>query len=126
METSEKSKRCAGKSSRRYFRRNIILNSSLCAKMNEFLRLVQGTMTVAEYEKKYTELSNYALPIIANEVDRCKRFEEGLRREIRTLVIASSAEWAEFSKLVEVAMKVEKSLTKEKQKRDSHRSRRPI
>lgn len=60
------------------------------AKRNEFLRLVQGSMTVVEYKKKYTELSKYALPIIANEADCCKRSEEGLRREIRTPVTTSA------------------------------------
>jgi len=39
------------------------------AKWNEFLRLIQGSMTVAEYEKKYTELSKYATTIIANETN---------------------------------------------------------
>lgn len=34
------------------------------------MRLVQGNMTVAEYEKKFTELAKYALALIAEEVDK--------------------------------------------------------
>ena len=44
----------------------------------EFLRLVQGSMFVAEYEKKFTELARYALALKAKKADKCKRFEEGL------------------------------------------------
>lgn len=36
-------------------------NSYRDAKLAEFLRLVQGTMIVAEYEQKFINLSKYAL-----------------------------------------------------------------
>lgn len=63
---------------------------SFCdANRNEFLRLVQGSMFIAEYEKRYTKLAKYAMTIIADETDWCKRFEEGLQKEIRTPVTAS-------------------------------------
>ncbi|XP_050941949.1 uncharacterized protein LOC127149836 [Cucumis melo] len=40
--------------------------STYCeAKRDEFLRLKQGSLSVAEYERKYTELSRYADVIIA-------------------------------------------------------------
>ena len=90
-------------------------------KRNEFLKLVPGSMTVAKYKKKYTELSKYAITIIADEADWCKRFEEGLWEEIRTLVTAS-AEWVDFSKLVEAAMCVERSLAERKIEGESVRS----
>lgn len=70
-------------------------------------------------------LSTYVHSIIADESNRCKRFEEGLRREIRTPVTAS-VKWKEFSKLVEAAMRVEKNLTDENLERDSHRSEHVI
>src|ERR1051325_3609979 len=79
------------------------------AKLEEFLKLVQGNSTVAEYEKKYTELSRYAHSLDTNEIDRCKRFEDGLREEIRTPIIASTA-WVDYATLVETAMRVEKSV----------------
>lgn len=80
-------------------------------------------MSVAEYEKKYTELAKYAMVVIADETDRCKRFEEGLQKEIRTPVIAS-VEWSDFAKLVEAAMRVEKSIAKEKAEKEVHRGGR--
>lgn len=68
-------------------------------------------------KKEYTKLSKYATTIVVDEADRCKRFEKGLPEEIRTLVIAS-AEWTDFSKLVEAAMRIERSLAKRKQERE--------
>lgn len=69
--------------------------------------------TLADYEKKFTELSKYTTTIIASEEDCCKRFEGGLRKEIQTLLTACS-KWIEFSKLVETTLKVERSLEDEK------------
>ena len=58
---------------------------------------------MAEYECKYTELSQYADVIVASELDRCRRFERGLRSEIRTHV-TTIANWSNFSQLVETAL----------------------
>ncbi|KAL0551526.1 hypothetical protein IC582_010615 [Cucumis melo] len=88
--------------------------STYCeAKRDEFLGLKQGSLSVAEYERKYTELSRYADVIVASESDRCRRFERGLRFEIRTPVTAI-AKWTNFSQLVETALRVEQSITEEK------------
>ncbi|XP_038890030.1 uncharacterized protein LOC120079741 [Benincasa hispida] len=84
------------------------------AKRDEFLRLTQGTMSVVEYEQKFTELSQYALPIIAEEKDRCRKFEQGLRKEIKTPV-TSTANWLDFNQLVERATRVERSLADDEQ-----------
>lgn len=79
------------------------------SKRNEFLRLVQGSRSVAKYEKKFTELAKYAMVVIADEIDRCKQFEEVFQKEIQTLVTAS-AKWSDFAKLVKASMRVEKNL----------------
>ncbi|XP_038895839.1 uncharacterized protein LOC120084006 [Benincasa hispida] len=84
-------------------------NSFRDAKRDEILRLTQGMMSVSEYEQKFTELSQYALPIIAEERDRCKKFEQGLSKEIRTPV-TSTTNWLDFNQLVEIATQVERSL----------------
>ncbi|KAA0037515.1 uncharacterized protein E5676_scaffold808G001020 [Cucumis melo var. makuwa] len=83
------------------------------AKRDEFLELKQGSLSMAEYERKYTELSRYAGMIMASESDRCHRFERGLRFEIRTPVTAI-AKWTNFSQLVETALRVEQSIVEEK------------
>ncbi|KAA0067829.1 retrotransposon protein, putative, Ty3-gypsy subclass [Cucumis melo var. makuwa] len=88
--------------------------STYCeAKRDEFLGLKQGSLSVAEYERKNTELSRYADVIVAFESDRCRRFERGLRFEIRTPVTAI-AKWTNFSQLVETALRVEQSIAEEK------------
>ncbi|KAA0053247.1 DNA/RNA polymerases superfamily protein [Cucumis melo var. makuwa] len=47
--------------------------STYCeAKRDEFLGLKQGSLLVAEYERKYTEISRYADVIVAYESDRCR------------------------------------------------------
>ncbi|KAA0046243.1 DNA/RNA polymerases superfamily protein [Cucumis melo var. makuwa] len=53
------------------------------AKRDEFLGLKQGSLLVAEYERKYTKLSWYADVIVASESDKCRRFERGLHFEIQ-------------------------------------------
>ena len=40
-------------------------------------------MTVTEYAAKFTQLSRYALNVIADEQIRDKQFQEGLRLNIR-------------------------------------------
>ncbi|KAJ4701059.1 Retrotransposon protein, putative, Ty3-gypsy subclass [Melia azedarach] len=60
------------------------------AKRNEFLMLVQGSMTVEDYENKFTELLRFASDVIRDETDKCKRFEAGLRNDIRRSVAGSS------------------------------------
>ncbi|KAL0536718.1 hypothetical protein IC582_025678 [Cucumis melo] len=82
------------------------LNIYCEAKRDEFLGLKQGSLLVVEYERKYNELSLYADVIVASESDRCRRFERGLRFEIRTPVTAT-AKWTKFSQLVETAFHVE-------------------
>uniref|UniRef100_A0A9I9EJZ1 CCHC-type domain-containing protein n=1 Tax=Cucumis melo TaxID=3656 RepID=A0A9I9EJZ1_CUCME len=73
--------------------------STYCeAKRDEFLGLKQGSLSVAEYERKYTKLSRYADVIVASESDRCRRFEKGFVLKY----------------LVETALRVELSITEEK------------
>ncbi|XP_022891967.1 uncharacterized protein LOC111406831 [Olea europaea var. sylvestris] len=79
------------------------------AKQEEFLKLIQGQMTIAEYQVKFIELSKYAQVLVNNVIDKCRRFENGLREEIRSVVTAAG--WNEFGKLVESALRVEKSIS---------------
>lgn len=74
-------------------------------KHNEFLHLLHGEMTVAKYGKKFTELAKYALTMVDSKKERCRRFEKGLKQEIR-MSIAASVVWCKFSKLVEAALRV--------------------
>ncbi|CAL8167517.1 unnamed protein product [Prunus armeniaca] len=51
-------------------------------KMEEFLHLEQGTMTVLEYEKKFNELSKYCVPLVEDENKKCQFFTGGLNASI--------------------------------------------
>ena len=53
------------------------------AKVREFTNLRQGAMSVSEYEVKFDQLSRYAMHLAATEQDKCTKFEDGLRLEIK-------------------------------------------
>ncbi|CAL8168055.1 unnamed protein product [Prunus armeniaca] len=57
-------------------------------KMEEFLQLEQGTVTVLEYEKKFNELSKYCVPLVEDENKKCLLFTRGLKASIRDIVIS--------------------------------------
>ena len=54
----------------------------------DFLALRQGSTTVVEYERRFDELSRYAMKFTSTEANRAKRFEEGLRPVIREKLVA--------------------------------------
>ena len=56
------------------------------ARRKEFLNLVQGSKSVAEYESEFLRLSRYASGIVATEYEHSVRFEDGLRDELRVLI----------------------------------------
>ncbi|KAA0062038.1 hypothetical protein E6C27_scaffold89G003760 [Cucumis melo var. makuwa] len=82
------------------------------------MNLVKGELTVAGYEKQFTELAKYALAFVVDETDKCKRFEEGLQTEIIALV-TTSMDLFHFSKLVEAAMRVERCMEVDKKNKIS-------
>ncbi|KAA3464255.1 DNA/RNA polymerases superfamily protein [Gossypium australe] len=83
------------------YQRKYIGASYMDAQRKAFLNLVQGNKTVAEYEAKFLQLSRYACGIVGTEYERCVRFEDGLRDELR-MMIAPQQE-REFAVLVEKA-----------------------
>ncbi|MQM17612.1 hypothetical protein Taro_050584, partial [Colocasia esculenta] len=54
----------------------------------EFLSLTQGSMTVLEYEARFSELSKYALHIVEDERRKTKKFVMGLKPSLRTRLVA--------------------------------------
>ncbi|KAL0411199.1 UNVERIFIED_CONTAM: hypothetical protein Slati_3709600 [Sesamum latifolium] len=56
-------------------------------KRMKFLNLVQGdNQIVAEYELRFAALAKYAPKAVVTQEDRCYRFEQGLRPEIRRVL----------------------------------------
>ncbi|MQM08660.1 hypothetical protein Taro_041517, partial [Colocasia esculenta] len=54
----------------------------------EFLSLTQGSMTVLEYEARFSELSKYAPYIVTDERRKTKKFVMGLKPSLRTRLVA--------------------------------------
>ncbi|MQM21987.1 hypothetical protein Taro_055034 [Colocasia esculenta] len=54
----------------------------------EFLSLTQGSMTVLEYEARFSELSKYAPHIVEDERRKTKKFLMGLKPSLRTRLVA--------------------------------------
>ncbi|MQL82507.1 hypothetical protein Taro_014982 [Colocasia esculenta] len=54
----------------------------------EFLSLTQGSMTILEYEARFSELSKYAPHIVHDERRKAKKFVMSLRPSLRTRLVA--------------------------------------
>lgn len=52
-------------------------------KMREFQDLVQGDMTIYQYELRFSQLSRFAEDLIASEHQRVRRFIRGLRADVQ-------------------------------------------
>ncbi|XP_030443977.2 uncharacterized protein LOC115666381 [Syzygium oleosum] len=59
-------------------------------KIAEFVRLRQGQMTVDQYEAEFARLSKFAPRMVEHPEDKARKFREGLRPDIRTLLIPSN------------------------------------
>ncbi len=76
------------------------------ARRREFLALRQRQLTVSEYEREFVRLSGYALEIMPTEVDKCRRYEDGLNDNIRLIV--TSHHFTYFSQLIASSFDVER------------------
>ena len=53
----------------------------------EFLELKQGAMTVIEYVARFTELARFPDDYVTTNVEKVRRFENGLRLSIRGRIV---------------------------------------
>ncbi|XP_028076048.1 uncharacterized protein LOC114278234 [Camellia sinensis] len=65
------------------FYEKYFLDSLWEQKASEFIHLKQGTMIVAEYESKFTQLARFATYIIPIEARKARKFKAGLDVEIK-------------------------------------------
>ncbi|XP_074325376.1 uncharacterized protein LOC141663210 [Apium graveolens] len=54
----------------------------------KFLELKQGERSVSEYEAKFTELARLVSEYVSKETQKVRRFQQGLKPEIRSGVVA--------------------------------------
>lgn len=89
----------------------------------DFLRLTQGTKSVAEYEEQFTALSRFAHTLVANEGSKCRKFLEGLRPNIKgRLTILKINNYAD---LVDRAILAEKDILEAQVTRDQRNKKNP-
>ncbi|PKU84470.1 hypothetical protein MA16_Dca002983 [Dendrobium catenatum] len=74
-----------------------------------FLRLVQGSRTVMQYEAEFTALARYAPQLVNTSAEKCYRFLRGLRDSLRHPLVPFHI--SDFSELVEKARLIENNLT---------------
>ena len=90
---------------RRKFLSEYFPDSVKYAKKVEFLQLTQGSKSVAEYAENFKHLSHfYTMPL--HEEWRCRKFENGLRGDLRLMVAPLSIK--DFVTFVEKARVMEK------------------
>jgi len=90
---------------RERFLSEYFLDSIQYAKEVKFLQLTQGGKTVAEYVERFKHLSRF-YTLSLDEEWRCRKFENGLRGDIRLMVAPLSIK--DFAILVEKARVMEK------------------
>lgn len=99
----------------RRFNVMFIPESSKNAKEKELLQLKQGELSVDEYDQKSCTLCHFVVNLdISNKERCCRMFENGLRDEIRTPVVASIH--SQYNKCAESALADERYTPKSKTK----------
>ncbi|XP_027184043.1 uncharacterized protein LOC113782351 [Coffea eugenioides] len=86
---------------------------------DEFIRLRQGTMSVAEYETQFTKLSRFAPELVLTDQRRIRRFVQGLNVEIQEALAAAQLET--YSQAIEKAQRIESSKSQVKAFHDKKR-----
>ena len=57
------------------------------AKAQKFLELKQGTMTVMDYVARFMELARFVDDYVATDMEKVRRFENGLKLSIRGRIV---------------------------------------
>ncbi|XP_022873148.1 uncharacterized protein LOC111392110 [Olea europaea var. sylvestris] len=78
-------------------------------KMNEFIQLRQGGMTVGEYNRKFEQLSRFATHMINTDALKVERFLKGLRPELYRDVSMAGILDVSYSQIAEKALVAEQA-----------------
>ncbi|XP_074323089.1 uncharacterized protein LOC141660031 [Apium graveolens] len=71
----------------------------------EFLELKQGEKSVADYEAKFTELARLAPRYVNTEIQKARRFQQGLKPKVRSGVVALQLKT--YTSVVQAALVIE-------------------
>ncbi|KAA3486548.1 ATP-dependent zinc metalloprotease FtsH [Gossypium australe] len=91
------------------------------AQRKAFLNFVQWGKSMAEYEVEFLRLSRYARGIVTTNYERCIRFKDGLRDELRVLIAPQQER--DFAILVEKTKITEEVKRTERQNRDKDKGK---
>ncbi|XP_022861777.1 uncharacterized protein LOC111382134 [Olea europaea var. sylvestris] len=58
-------------------------------KESEFLRLKHGNMSLIDYERKFDQLSRYALHLVDTKIKKTRRFEQGLNPDLSMILMSN-------------------------------------
>ena len=77
-------------------------------KIEEFFKLEQGIMSVTDYEKKFSELVRHVPLFCDHKVQKNKRFEVGLRKEVKRIL--ASVSHTQYGQVVKASIRIKRSL----------------
>ncbi|KAK8918382.1 hypothetical protein KSP39_PZI021861 [Platanthera zijinensis] len=89
----------------------------------KFLRLMQGSRTVLQYEAEFAQLAYYAGDMVTKESDRCFRFQLGLRENVRVHLISQRIK--NYNELVETAKLIEMDVESSQRRMEFQTKRLP-
>ena len=87
------------------------------AKAQEFLELKQGMMTVLEYVAMLTELARFTDDYVATDMDKVRKFKDGLKLSIRGKIMGLLLQNMDFK--VKTAMAIEREVDVARSIRDT-------
>ncbi|XP_059627311.1 uncharacterized protein LOC132270122 [Cornus florida] len=89
---------------------------------DRFLGLIQGNMSVAEYENKFTSLSRFAPKMVRDKVDKTRKFVSSLNDRMRPLITAQFIKV--YSEAVERALMLEANIKDKDARREQWKQKR--
>ena len=87
------------------------------AKTQEFLELKQGTVIVMEYVAKFIELARFADDYMAKNMEKVRKFEDGLKLSIRGKIVGFLLQ--DMDSMVKMAMAIERKIEDAQNIRDA-------
>ncbi|XP_022866766.1 uncharacterized protein LOC111386539, partial [Olea europaea var. sylvestris] len=86
-----------------------MLRAARQQKLNEFIQLRQGNMSVEEYIRKFEELSHFASHIVSTNEHKVERFIEGLRPDLYQDVKIVGTQGVTIATIAERALEAEQA-----------------
>ena len=90
------------------FMSKYFLDTARHAKAQEFLELKHGTMTILEYVARFTELARFADDYVATDMNKVRRFENGLKLSIWSRIVGLRLQ--DTDSMVGTAMTIEREI----------------